>query len=119
MLHGLYHKRGEQIVKTTKDRSVFQRGKGGVHYVRHRIPKALLIAYPRGQHEIVRSLRMADPRVARSKAILELAAIEREFAAKRAEIDVSRASEHPLSVRSLTDEQLAGWGFLLPSSPPC
>jgi hypothetical protein len=97
-------------VKATDDRNVFKRGKGGVYYVRRRIPKPLLTAYPQGKTEIVRSLGTADPRTARSKAILELAAIEREFAAKRAEIDVSRASEHPLSVRSLTDEQLAGIG---------
>lgn len=97
-------------MKATDDRNVFKRGKGGVYYVRRRIPKALLTAYRRGQMEIVRSLRTADSREARSKAILELATIEREFAAKRSEIDVSRASEHPLNVRSLTDEQLAGIG---------
>ena len=97
-------------MKATDDKNVFQRGKRGVFYVRRRIPKALLTAYPRGQTEIARSLRTADPRAARSKAILELAAIEAEFRAKRSEIDVSRASEHPLSVRTLTDEQLTGIG---------
>lgn len=97
-------------MKATDDRNVFKRGKGGVYYVRRRIPKVLLSAYPRGQMEIVRSLRTADSREARSKAILELATIEREFAAKRCKIDLSRASEHPLSVRKLTDEQLAGIG---------
>ncbi|MHB1872615.1 MAG: DUF6538 domain-containing protein [Steroidobacteraceae bacterium] len=97
-------------MKATDDKNVFRRGKHGVFYVRRRIPRALLSAYPGGQTEIARSLRTADSREARSKAILELAAIEREFAAKRSEIDLSRASEHPLSVRSLTDEQLAGIG---------
>ncbi|MHB1571709.1 MAG: DUF6538 domain-containing protein, partial [Solirubrobacteraceae bacterium] len=91
-------------MKATDDKNVFRRGKHGVFYVRRRIPRALLSAYPGGQTEIARSLRTADSREARSKAILELAAIEREFAAKRSEIDLSRASEHPLSVRSLTDE---------------
>ena len=70
----------------------------------------MLTACPRGQTEIVRSLRTADPRVARSKAILELAAIEREFAAQRSEIDLSCAPENPVSVRCLSDEQLAGIG---------
>ena len=97
-------------MKATDDKNVFQRGKCGIHYVRRRIPRALLGAYPRGQCEIVRSLRTADPRAARSKAILELAAIEAEFRAKRSEIDLSRACEHPVSVRTLTDEQLAGIG---------
>jgi len=97
-------------VKATDDRNVFKRGKRGVYYVRRRIPKALLTAYPRGQMEIVRSLRTADAKQARSKAILELANIERDFAAKRSEIDLSRASENPVSVGSLSDEQLAGIG---------
>ena len=70
----------------------------------------LLTAYPRGQMEIVRSLRTADAKQARSKAILALATIERDFAAKRSEIDLSRASENPVSVGSLSDEQLAGIG---------
>ena len=82
MLHGLYHN-GSQIVKATKDRGVFLRGPGDVYYVLRRIPRALLTAYPRGQKEIARSLRTADPKEARSKAILELAAIEREFRARR------------------------------------
>jgi hypothetical protein len=56
LLHGLYHKRGEQIVKATGERNVFKRGKGGVYYVRRRIPKPLLTAYPQGKTEIVRSL---------------------------------------------------------------
>lgn len=94
-------------MKATEDRNVSQRGKHGVHYVRHRIPRGLLTAYPRGKREIVRSLRTADPRKACSKAILALAAIKGEFRAKRAQIDVSCASEHSLSVRKLTDEQLA------------
>jgi hypothetical protein len=76
LLHGLYHN-GGQIVKATKDRGVFQCGTHGIHYVRWRIPRELLAAYPRGKSEIVRSLRAADPRAARCKAILELAAIER------------------------------------------
>ncbi len=97
-------------MKATDDKNVFQRGKCGIHYVRRRIPRALLGAYPRGKSEIVRSLQTSDPREARSKAIFALAAIEREFAAKRSEIDLSRASEHPVSVRTLTDEQLAGIG---------
>ena len=97
-------------MKATKDTGVFKRGKHGIHYVRRRIPRALLGAYPRGKHEIVRSLHTSDPREARSKAIFALAAIEAEFHAKRTEIDVSRASEHPLSVKQLTDEQLAGIG---------
>jgi len=100
----------KQIVKATKDKNVFQRGKRGVHYVRRRIPRALLGAYRRGQTEIVCSLRTSDPREARSKAILALAAIEREFATKRSQIDISRTSEHPLSVRELTDEQLTAIG---------
>ena len=97
-------------MKATDDKNVFQRGKRGVFYVRRRIPKALLTAYPPGKSEIVRSLQTSDARKARSKAIFALAAIEREFAAKRSEIDLSRACEHPLSVRKLTDEQLAGIG---------
>ena len=97
-------------MKATKDSNVFKRGKHGIHYVRRRIPRALLGAYPRGKSEIVRSLHTSDSREARSKAIFALAAIEREFAAKRSEIDLSRACEHPLSVRTLTDEQLAGIG---------
>ena len=97
-------------MKATDDRNVFKRGKRGVYYVRRRIPKTLLSAYPRGQMEIVRSLRTVDSREARSKAILELATIEREFAAKRSEIDLSRASENPVTVRRLSDEQLAGIG---------
>ena len=103
-------------MKATGERNVFKRGKGGVYYVRRRIPKPLLTAYPQGKTEIVRSLGTADPRTARSKAILELAAIERQFTAKRAEIDVSRASEHPLSVRGLTDEQLSLWHQVRPRS---
>lgn len=82
-------------MKATKDSNVSQRGKRGVFYVRRRIPSSLLTAYPQGQTEIVRSLATADARQARPKAILALAAIEREFAAKRSQIDLSRASEHP------------------------
>ena len=62
-------------MKATGERNVFKRGKGGVYYVRRRIPKPLLTAYPQGKTEIVRSLGTADPRTARSKAILELAAL--------------------------------------------
>lgn len=97
-------------MKATKDRNVFQRGKQGVFYIRRRIPSSLLTAYPRGQTEIVRSLATADARQARPKAILELAAIEREFAAKRSQIDLSRASEHPVRVRKLADEQWTAIG---------
>lgn len=52
--------------------------------MRLRIPRVLLTAYPRGQKEIARSLRTADPKATCSNAILELAAIQREFRAKRA-----------------------------------
>ena len=97
-------------MKATDDKNVFQRGKHGIHYVRRRIPRELLAAYPPRKSEIVRSLQTSDPREARSKAIFALAAIEAEFRAKRSEIDLSRASEHSMSVRSLTDEQLARIG---------
>jgi len=59
---------------------------------------------------IVRNLRTGDAKKTRSQAILELETIERELAAKRAEMDLSRAAENPLTVRSLTNEQLAGIG---------
>ena len=50
-------------MKATKDRGVFQRGTHGIHYVRRRIPRELLAAYPPHKSEIVRSLRTADPRL--------------------------------------------------------
>ncbi len=93
MLHRLLHKSVVQLVKATSDSCVSIRGKGAIRYVRRRIPASLRLAYPAGQTEIVRSLGTADHREAKRRAILELARIEAEFKQRRAQLDLTRASE--------------------------
>ncbi len=44
--------------------NLFCRGKFKTYYVRKRIPKALLRAYPTGKSEIIRSLQTGDKKEA-------------------------------------------------------
>jgi hypothetical protein len=65
-------------MKTTSTQHLVRRGKKQTYYCRHRIPTALLAAYP-GKTEIIRSLRTSDAAQAAKRLRIELVRIDAEF----------------------------------------
>lgn len=59
-----------------KPEYLFQRSKRGTFYVRQHVPVDLAGAISGGRKEVVRSLRTADPSVAKSRLHKELCRIE-------------------------------------------
>lgn len=66
--------------------NLFCRGKFNTYYVRKRIPKALLRAYPSGKSEIIRSLQTGDKKEASKRLRAELVRIDAEFDLKLQEM---------------------------------
>lgn len=97
-------------MQKTSLKGIYARGKRGLMYLRRRIPAALRTAYPPGQTEIVRSLGTADLREAEARSTLELARILAEFAEKRTQLDLRRASLAARRIRKLSDEELEAVG---------
>lgn len=78
--------------------NLFCRGKFNTYYVRKRIPKALLRAYPSGKSEIVRSLQTGDKTEASKRLRTELVRIDAEFEQKLQEMKKQSELFHLRSV---------------------
>lgn len=85
---------------------IYKRGKHGTKYVRRRIPAAIRIAYPPNQTHVVRSLGTTDIHEAKTRSHVEFVKIDAEFALKRQQLDLSRASKAVKRIRKLTEQQL-------------
>jgi integrase len=80
---------------------------GATHCVRMRIPKELKWAYPEAQDERLVNLRTGDPAEAKKRSYAVIARIQAEFADKRLQRELSRASLSPKRIGKLTDAELA------------
>lgn len=78
--------------------NLFCRGKFKTYYVRKRIPKALLRAYPSGKSEIIRSLQTGDKKEASKRLRAELVRIDAEFDLKLQEMKKRSELYHRRSV---------------------
>lgn len=78
--------------------NLFCRGKFKTYYVRKRIPKALLRAYPSGKFEIIRSLQTGDKKEASKRLRAELVRIDAEFDLKLQEMKKRSELYHRRSV---------------------
>lgn len=78
--------------------NLFCRGKFKTYYVRKRIPKALLRAYPSGKSEIIRSLQTGDKKEASKRLRAELVRIDAEFDLKLQEMKKRSEIYHRRSV---------------------
>jgi integrase len=85
--------------------SIYARGKGSIYYFRKRIPADLLDAYD-GRLECAVSLKTKNLSIAQHRASIELKRLTAEFARKRSELDLGKASLISRYVGSLTNEQV-------------
>ncbi len=85
---------------------IYQHGKRGNHSVRLRIPAALRSVYPSKQTHIRRNLRTGDASLAKSRGRVVIGCIEAEFTDKRQKLELTRASQTPKRVTTLSDEQI-------------
>lgn len=86
----------------------FTRGKAKTFYLRRRIPADLLVAFPHGQKEIVRSLRTCDKAEAVRRFRLEQVRIDADFAQRVQRQKEQQARSQIRHLESVTDEHIQG-----------
>ena len=86
---------------------VYERGKRGTLGVRRLIPVKLRAAYPPKRTHVTRRAGATDSADGRARARLQRVEIDAQFAEKRNQLDLTRASQTAQRVRALAGNQSA------------